>query len=152
MTTLLAVYLRPGRCVGVCDARCYNAMQPSQLKEPRRNACKCICGGANHGMGLGRAVKNCAERAVGQRRSDIEAFAQQRGFLPSALLVIDRLRANDYVARGLAKVRFDPAPIKPDDLFYCEGLATAPTSEAPEPALGSGGEPSQTVSPPGDPR
>ena len=151
MTTMLAVYLRPGRCVGVCDARCYNALQPSRLREPRRNACKCICGGANHGMGEARAIQNTLDRSIGQRHSDIEAFAQSRGFAIDGLLVIDRLRASEFVARKRAKAHFKPVPIAPDDLFYCEGLASAPISEAPGPALGSGEEPLQTASSPGDP-
>lgn len=46
--TLIAVYTSEG-CVGRCDARCYNAQSAG---------CDCICGGANHGAGLDRAVDN----------------------------------------------------------------------------------------------
>lgn len=147
MTAIVGVYARRG-CVGVCDARCYNAMQPSDLIEPRRNACTCICGGANHGMGEARALRNSVERAVGLRASDLEAFAQVRGFNAADLLVIDRLRANVDVARRMAKARLAPEPVGPDDLFYCEGLETAPADR--ERPLGPGAGTSQTVSPPGD--
>lgn len=41
MGTLIAVYDSYG-CAGRCDARCYDAQGPD---------CKCICGGANHGVG-----------------------------------------------------------------------------------------------------
>jgi len=48
MTTLIAVYNSSG-LVGRCDAKCYNAKHP---------VCTCICGGANHGQGLQKAVEN----------------------------------------------------------------------------------------------
>lgn len=32
-----------------CDANCHNARAPR---------CECICGGANHGVGLGQAMEN----------------------------------------------------------------------------------------------
>lgn len=32
-----------------CDARCYDARHPK---------CDCVCGGANHGVGLDKAVHN----------------------------------------------------------------------------------------------
>lgn len=41
MTAIYAVYDRDG-LVGRCDARCHEAKQPE---------CKCICGGAHHGVG-----------------------------------------------------------------------------------------------------
>jgi len=41
MATIFAVYNSEG-CVGRCDARCHEATQPE---------CKCICGGAFHGVG-----------------------------------------------------------------------------------------------------
>lgn len=53
MTTLISVYTSDG-CVGRCDAKCYLA------KHPR---CRCVCGGANHGVGLNRAIANTTERA-----------------------------------------------------------------------------------------
>jgi len=36
-----------------CDAKCYNAT-------PGRE-CTCICGGANHGAGLAKAIDNVAQ-------------------------------------------------------------------------------------------
>jgi hypothetical protein len=41
--TLIEVRSSEG-VVGRCDARCYNAVTPD---------CDCICGGRNHGKGLG---------------------------------------------------------------------------------------------------
>jgi hypothetical protein len=69
MTTLLAVFRRSRTTSTAwrsppCDERCYNAMLPSQLKEPRRNACRCICGGANHAAGFAKALKN-VQQGVG---------------------------------------------------------------------------------------
>lgn len=52
MTTLIAVYDSSGRCIGRCDARCYNAEEPK---------CECICGGRNHGKGLQKALDNTRE-------------------------------------------------------------------------------------------
>ena len=46
MTTLIAFYTSDG-CVGRCDARCYEA---TTLE------CHCICGGANHGASLDKAI------------------------------------------------------------------------------------------------
>lgn len=51
MATLIAVYNSEG-CVGRCDARCYNA---------KHENCNCICGGANHGKGLAKAIDNTRE-------------------------------------------------------------------------------------------
>jgi len=51
--TLIAVYNSDG-CVGRCDARCYEAVEPS---------CDCICGGRNHGAGLQQASDNTHELA-----------------------------------------------------------------------------------------
>jgi hypothetical protein len=53
MTTLIAYYNSDG-CVGRCDAKCYNAKGPK---------CECICGGANHGVGLKQAETNTKELA-----------------------------------------------------------------------------------------
>jgi len=36
--------------VGQCDNRCYDAVSPG--------CCGCVCGGANHGAGQRRAVRN----------------------------------------------------------------------------------------------
>ena len=52
MTTLIAVYDGDGRCVGRCDAKCYNAEEPE---------CQCVCGGRNHGKGLQQALDNTRE-------------------------------------------------------------------------------------------
>ena len=41
MTTIYAVYNSDG-CVGRCDAQCHEATGPE---------CRCICGGAFHGVG-----------------------------------------------------------------------------------------------------
>jgi len=49
MTTLIRMQSSDG-CGGSCDSRCYNAKTP---------VCKCICQGANHGVGLKQAVDNC---------------------------------------------------------------------------------------------
>lgn len=61
MPTLLAVYNSEG-CVGRCDSRCYLA---------HKEKCVCICGGANHGVGLRRALDN-ADRIA-------RAFIEQTG-------------------------------------------------------------------------
>lgn len=54
--TLIAVYKSSGdsgsRCVGRCDANCYEAVSPG---------CDCICGGRNHGTGLKKAMDNTRE-------------------------------------------------------------------------------------------
>jgi hypothetical protein len=46
--TLIAVYPSDG-CIGRCDAKCYEAQEPH---------CECVCGGMNHGGGLGQAIDN----------------------------------------------------------------------------------------------
>lgn len=51
MTTLIAAYDSDG-CVGRCDAKCYNATGEH---------CDCVCGGANHGVGLKQALENTTE-------------------------------------------------------------------------------------------
>jgi len=48
MATLIAHYAN-GRCIGRCDAKCYEAVNP---------VCDCICGGLNHGAGLKKAIGN----------------------------------------------------------------------------------------------
>ena len=53
MSTLLAVYNSEG-CVGRCDAKCYDAIEPE---------CDCICGGMNHGGGKDRAMPNTEKYA-----------------------------------------------------------------------------------------
>ena len=120
MTTVLAVYDRR-RCIALCDARCHNAMQPTQLKEYRTNACMCICLGANHGLGFQHAYYNVRVRRVGLTPAALETFAQRRGLDASELLVIDRTRVKaDYIARRLVKAMRKPIPA--DDLFACEAV------------------------------
>lgn len=46
MTALIKVY-GPKGLVGICDERCYDSFT---------NVCNCCCGGANHGIGLNRAI------------------------------------------------------------------------------------------------
>jgi len=120
MTTVLAVYDRR-RCIALCDARCHNAMQPTQLKEYRTNACMCICLGANHGLGLEHAYYNVRVRRVGLTPAALETFAQRRGLDASELLVIDRTRVKaDYIARRLARKILAVQPRVTD--FVCEAV------------------------------
>ena len=51
MTMLIAVYTGDG-LVGRCDASCYHALGPD---------CRCICQGANHGVGRLEAIENTRE-------------------------------------------------------------------------------------------
>jgi len=46
--TLMSFYTSEG-CIGRCDAKCYQAHQP---------VCHCICGGANHGVGVQQATEH----------------------------------------------------------------------------------------------
>lgn len=104
MTTLLSVYHSSRGVVGFCDKRCYDAIPVLQLKEPRRNCCICICGGANHAMGEERAIRNI-ERGVGLSQEDLEIFAQIRGFNAGDLVVLDRTRIRSkYTAARFADV------------------------------------------------
>lgn len=48
MATLIEVR-ENGKCLGRCDAKCYNATS---------ERCECICGGDNHGAGLKKAADN----------------------------------------------------------------------------------------------
>jgi hypothetical protein len=122
MTTVLAVHSRR-RCIALCDARCHNALQPTQLKEPRRSACECICGGANHGLGLNHAIHNISARQVGLTPEALQAFAQRRGLNPDELLVIDRTRVREHQARKLARKMLAPEPlVRGEDLFACEAV------------------------------
>jgi hypothetical protein len=65
MTTLIAVYNSEG-CVGRCDAKCYNAQSLE---------CDCICGGANHGAGIDKAVENTREMV----ENWIPEYAKEKG-------------------------------------------------------------------------
>ena len=52
--TVYAVYNSQG-VVGRCDAKCHNA---------QHSKCECICGGMNHGKGLGQAMANVQDLFV----------------------------------------------------------------------------------------
>jgi len=54
MATLIATYDGEGKCTGRCDANCYNA---------KGGHCDCLCGGANHGVGVNQAVQNTRDLA-----------------------------------------------------------------------------------------
>ena len=122
MTSIISVYSN-ARCISSCNYNCYYAMQPTELKEPRRNACTCICGGKNHGLGRAHAILN-RQRGTGLTRADLEAFAAAHGLDANDLVVIDRLKVpTAYLARKLAKKLFNPPPIPADDLFACEEVS-----------------------------
>ena len=65
MTTLIAVYTSDG-LVGRCDAKCYEATQPT---------CECICGGHNHGAGIQTAIDHTRHMA----QQWITAYTQKEG-------------------------------------------------------------------------
>jgi len=118
MSTIIAVY-RNGRCIGLCGGLCYDAKQPSDLKECRRDACICICGGANHGVGLAKAMDN-RNRQIGLTAEHIAEFAKIKGFACEELVVVDRLHPDYRTAhRGMRLVRRVIAadPVGKDDLF-----------------------------------
>jgi hypothetical protein len=52
MAALISAYTIEGKRIGACDANCYGA------KVIRMDACTCVCGGANHGVGLHKAFEN----------------------------------------------------------------------------------------------
>jgi hypothetical protein len=117
MTTILGVYHK-GRFISNCDKRCYDAMQPTELKEYRRDCCSCVCGGANHGVGFNKAILN-RQRDVGLTRKDAEQFAAEREVNVDDLLVIDRLvYRKELAVRALVRAHFAPPPLP---LFECEG-------------------------------
>jgi hypothetical protein len=123
MTTVLAVYSRR-RCIALCDARCHNALQPTQLKEYRTNACMCICLGANHGLGYLHAYYNVTVRHVGLTPEALETFAQRRGLNAGELVVIDRTRVrSELLARRWArKMLAQPHLVAGKHLFACEAV------------------------------
>lgn len=51
MPALITAY-RGGKAIGRCDATCYTARVVSA------DRCRCVCGGANHGVGLSQAFEN----------------------------------------------------------------------------------------------
>lgn len=101
MTTLVGVYSSL-RCVGTCDARCYDG---------KGKVCHCICNGANHGVGFAQALKNTAERNVGLRAKDLSDYAVTHDF-DGPLVVVDRLRVrNIRAARRRARSQFVETPL-----------------------------------------
>lgn len=56
MATLITVTNSSG-VVGRCDAKCHEATHPD---------CDCVCGGANHGVGLKQAMTNTRDMALDQ--------------------------------------------------------------------------------------
>jgi hypothetical protein len=79
MTTVVAVYKFSG-CVGRCDANCHEAKSPE---------CTCICGGANHGVGLKQAMANTA-RGIGLNGDYVASYAKLRG-ITETMVSIDRV-------------------------------------------------------------
>jgi hypothetical protein len=139
MTTILAVFLRGSGCVGFCSARCYNAMPPEKRKGRSSNPdyarsdshCDCICGGANHAMGLARSIKN-RDRNIGLTLEAKQCFALEHGYAADDLVVIDRLSVHGYEkARRRADAMFDPKPLP---LFECEGFGGKRRTERRRPA------------------
>lgn len=65
--TVLIKQKSNGRRTRVCSARCYNAKGPN---------CVCICGGANHGVGLEQATENTEKMA-----EELAKKAQEEGAL-----------------------------------------------------------------------
>jgi hypothetical protein len=123
MTTVLAVFDRNNRCIGLCDARCHNATPPSELKSGKHKmVCRCICGGANHAGGTAKAIRN-HERLIGRSEAERHVFACDRGLNPGDLVVIDRLQfKSPYTARRMARVHFQKRKLQPDDLFDRQSL------------------------------
>lgn len=70
MSTAIAVYNSEG-CVGRCDAKCHNAVEP---------ACDCICGGRLHGVGAECAIEQNTRDHLGDDLTDeLHAFAERNG-------------------------------------------------------------------------
>ena len=65
MATLIIQHGANGKRQGQCDARCYNA---------KSSVCYCCCGGANHGVGLQKAISNTREMV-----EDLAQKAQSTG-------------------------------------------------------------------------
>jgi hypothetical protein len=79
--TLIAVYTSEG-CIGRCDAKCYEAMEP---------ACTCVCGGANHGAGLAQATDNTRRYAEAwlEKYAGVKGLTEYRGELGQAVTQLD---------------------------------------------------------------
>ena len=74
MATVIAVYNSEG-CVGRCDARCHEA---------KGFDCKCICGGAFHGVGEKIAREDCRDI------TDEEIITESRNLCPYGSLRVFR--------------------------------------------------------------
>lgn len=57
MTTLISHYGGSGKCRGLCDARCHDAVWP---------VCRCICGGRFHGKGYAQARQSLTDDVHGE--------------------------------------------------------------------------------------
>jgi len=80
VTTVIAVYKHSG-CVGRCDANCHEAKSPE---------CTCICGGANHGVGIKQAMANTA-RGIGLNGDDVEAYLKLKR-ITEPVVALDRVQ------------------------------------------------------------
>lgn len=67
MTTLIYVRYRNGQYRS-CDAKCYNAREPD---------CRCICAGANHGVGEQKAMQN----VLAYTEDQVRAIAAKGGWV-----------------------------------------------------------------------
>jgi hypothetical protein len=130
VTALLSVYTDKGKCVGVCNANCYNAKPPSELHPHTRGKafCKCICAGRNHAAGLNRALNNTLA-GIGLKCEYVQEFAKAHDLDPSRLMVIDRARVKSRKARKAALARLCPQP--PGPLFELAGDRREPTEGQP---------------------
>jgi hypothetical protein len=79
--TLIAVY-SSGRCIGRCDAKCYEAQEPH---------CDWICGGANHGAGLALATENTRRYAEAwpEKYARAQGLTEYRGEVGQAVEHLD---------------------------------------------------------------
>lgn len=78
MSTLIAVY-NSEKCIGRCDAKCHNAVQPD---------CDCICA-----VGPQKAAENTREMA----ELWLERYAEEKGLEPGSFKVVK----GDYMQLGL---------------------------------------------------
>lgn len=79
MATLLACYDENGRIAGICNEACYNA---------KHDACLCCCMGANHGVGLEKAVANTQKMGRSWMRTyeEVTAIKNARWEMPALQL------------------------------------------------------------------
>lgn len=73
MATLIEIRTAAG-VIGRCDAKCYDGAH---------DKCDCICGGANHGVGVNRAIQQTAAHAkqwVEEYRQAHPGLAEQLDF------------------------------------------------------------------------